>query len=162
MANTNLYLKLDGIDGESLDQDHVGWIELTGWSFGAHNAATFAVNQGGQAKQAQFTPFNVQKHCDKSSPILAKNVASGKHIHSGIVSCMKLNGDARVEYLKYEFKDLMVSSVVGTCGAQDDHVSESIDLVFAEFKMEYKLQNDKGSAAGTVDMGFNIQTSRVS
>jgi type VI secretion system secreted protein Hcp len=162
MANTNLYLKLDGVDGESLDKDHKGWIELTHWSFGAHNAATFAVGQGGQAKQAQFTPMNVQKHLDTASTTLFKNVASGKHIPKGTLSCMKLNGDARVEYLKIEMKDVMVSSVVGTCGAEDDHVSESVDLAFAEFKIEYKLQSDTGSAGGTYDMGFNIQTSQVS
>ena len=37
MAKTNMYLKLEGIDGESVDESHQSWIELNsfGWEVDA-------------------------------------------------------------------------------------------------------------------------------
>ena len=34
MAKTNIYLKLEGIDGESVDETHQGWIELANFTVG--------------------------------------------------------------------------------------------------------------------------------
>ena len=45
MAASNIYLKLDGLDGESLDEDHKDWIEVQNWSWGVDNPASFAVGQ---------------------------------------------------------------------------------------------------------------------
>jgi hypothetical protein len=60
MAQSNIYLKLDGLDGESLDDDHKDWIEVQNWSWGVDNPASFAVGQGGQATQAHIAAVNVQ------------------------------------------------------------------------------------------------------
>jgi type VI secretion system secreted protein Hcp len=161
MARTNIYLKLDGLDGESKDQDHTDWIEVDSWSWGVDNPASFAVGQGGQATQAHISSLNIMKTCDKSSVALFKNSTTGKHIKSGTLSCMKLDGDSRIEYLKVDFTDLMVASLQWSGAGEGNQVSESVSLVFAEFQQAYKLQQDTGSAGGNTDFGFNVQTSKA-
>jgi len=159
MAATNVYLKLKDIDGESQDKDHDGWIEVMSWSWGVDNPASFAMGQGGQSTQAHFGAVNIQKIMDKASVNLFKNSGTGKHIGDGILSCMKLDGDTRVEYFKVEFTNLMVSSVQWSGGGGEQATSEHVSLAFEEFKQTYQLQQDTGGGQGAVNFGFNVQSS---
>ena len=159
MAATNIYLKLDGIDGESVDKDHNNWIEIDSWSWGVDNPASYARGQGGQATQAHVASLNLVKHCDKSSVVLFQDCTTGKHIATGTLSCLKLDGDQRVEYLKIELTDVMVSSLQWSASGSEHLTHESVGLVFAQFKDTYKLQQDAGAAGGSTEFGFNIQKS---
>jgi type VI secretion system secreted protein Hcp len=161
MAQTNIYLKLDGLDGESLDQDHQDWIELDSFHWGVDNPASFAHGQGGQSTQAHVSSLDVVKRCDKSSVALKKACTTGKHISSGTLSCMKLDGDSRVEYLKVDLTDIIVSQFRWTGSGGDVQLGEHVSLHFAEFKTAYKLQQDAGSAGGNTDFGYNVQTSKA-
>ncbi len=161
MAKTNIYLKLEGIDGESVDETHQGWIELANFQWGVEAQATFEVGQGGQAKQSHIDKITGSKFCDKSTVVLWKNCTTGRHIPGGTISCMKLDGESRVQYLKIELKDIMVRKVEWK-GAADDLLQEDFELVFAEFKQTYTLQRDLGGAGGGREFGYNIQTARAS
>jgi len=160
MAQTNMYLKLDGLDGESLDDDHKDWIEIESFNWGVDNPSSFAQGQGGQSTQAHVASMDIVKRCDKASVTLKKNCTTGKHIASGTVSCMKLDGDSRVEYLKIDLTDIMVSNFQWTGSGGDVQMGESVSLVFAEFKTAFKLQQNAGSAGGATEFGHNIQTNK--
>jgi type VI secretion system secreted protein Hcp len=161
MAKTNIYLKLEGIDGESIDETHQAWIELNTFTWGVEAKATFEIGQGGQAKQSHINAISAEKSCDKATVILWKNCTTGRHIPRGTISCMKLDGETRVQYLKIDLTDIMVKAV-NWKGASEDILSETFDLVFAEFKQTYTLQRDLGGAGGGREFGYNIQTARAS
>jgi len=162
MAQSNIYLKLDGLDGEAADKDHKDWIEVESFSWGVDNPASFAIGKGGQATQAHIAAISVQKVCDKSSVAMFKACTTGKHIPKGTISCMKLDGDTRVEYLKIDLVDIMVSGLQWSGSGGEHLVHEHVSFVFAEFKEAYKLQEDKGSAGGNTDFGWKIQQSEAS
>jgi len=162
MAITNMFLKLNGLDGESMDEDHKDWIEVDSFSWGVDNPSSFAIGQGGQSTQAHISALNIQKHCDKASVSLFKASTTGKHIPDGTLSCMKLDGDSRVEYLKIDLTDIMVSGLQWSGSGGEHLVHEHLSLVFAEFKQSYNLQSDEGGAQGATDFGYNIQTSKAS
>jgi type VI secretion system secreted protein Hcp len=161
IGKTNIYLKLEGIDGESSDENHQGWIELQTFSWSVVAEATFEVGQGGQAKQSHIKEILGTKACDKATVILWKNCTTGRHIPKGTISCMKLDGETRIEYLKIELKDLMVKEIEWK-GVSEDIITEDFKLVFAEFKQTYTLQHDLGGAGGGREFGYNIQTARAS
>jgi type VI secretion system secreted protein Hcp len=75
---------------------------------------------------------------------------------------MKLDGDSRVEYLKIDLTDIMVSGLQWSGSGGEHLVHEHLSLVFAEFKQSYNLQSDAGGAQGATDFGYNIQTSKAS
>ena len=56
------------------------------------------------------TRLPARKLCDKSTVVLGR-VRLGRHIPGGTISCMKLDGETRVQYLKIELKDIMVKKV---------------------------------------------------
>jgi|SRR5690349_1521306 len=163
MAATNVYLKLEGINGESLDKDHEQWIEVDSFSWGVDNPSSFSIGQGGQATQAHISSLNINKHCDASSVTLFKASTTGKHIPSGTLECLKLDGDDRVTYLKVELTDIMVSGLQWSGSGGEHMVHEHCALVFAKFKQSYTLQQDTGSgASGATDFGYDVQKSEVS
>jgi type VI secretion system secreted protein Hcp len=170
MAQTNIYLKLDGIDGESLDEDHQGWIEIDSVAWRTSNDASYKIGDPGKAKggksQAQVGNITVTKPCDLSSVTLMRNCVLGSGIASGKIKFLKLKGSeaaegllgqTRVEYLRIELWKIMVSKVEYT-GATED-LKESVELKFTKFKEIYTLQkNVPGSASGGGDFGWDSET----
>ncbi len=157
-----MFLKLDGVDGESLDEKHTAEIEINSWGWGVDNPASFKVGQGGQSTQANFSAIHVNKICDKASVTLFKNCTTGKHIGSGKITCRKLDGDSKVDYLVIDLTDIMVANVSWSGSGSEQILHETVSLVFAEFKSTYQLQQDTGSAGGSTEFGFNIQSQKIS
>ena len=49
---TTAHIKFDGIDGESVDKDHKGEIEVQNWSWGVSNASPPAAGGGSAVGKA--------------------------------------------------------------------------------------------------------------
>lgn len=162
MARTNIYLRLQDIPGESIDKEHPGWIELESFSWEVHNDASFRTGQGGQASQGHVEKITATKICDQSSVTLFKNCTTGKHILNGEISCLKLDGENRIQYLHVKMDDIMIAKVHWDGRGEEAVLHETIELEFAEFHKKYKIQADTGGTEGHVDFKFNRQTSEAS
>jgi type VI secretion system secreted protein Hcp len=161
----DMFLKLDGIDGESIDDaspSHNNEIDIIGWSFGGTNPASFALGQGGQQSKPTFTEFNISKVCDKASVTLMRAMAGGQHIKSGKITCRKAIKDSdKLEFLVIELTDVQVTNIQWSGAGSEQFVHEAVSLTSAQFKASYKLQQDLGSAKGGVDLTYNLQTQKV-
>ncbi len=155
----DMFLKLEGIDGESTDHAHEDEIDVLSWSWQASNSGTMHIAKGGGAGKASFQDIQVVKYVDKATAGLLQAVATGKHIPSGTLTVRKAGGDEPVEYLVIELKSILVSSAQ-TGGSQgEERLTESITLNFGEFKVTYTPQDNDGSALAAVDFGYNIAKS---
>lgn len=63
------FLKIEGIPGESLDEQCKDWIEITGYSFGSYQSASVTASTAGGATSGRTTLSNLTltKMLDKSS-----------------------------------------------------------------------------------------------
>ena len=111
MAVPDIYLKIDGIDGEAQDQSHQNEIEILSFSFGVSNMGSGDVGLGSGSSRASLSDLSVMKHVDKASPGLFLACCTGKHLPTATLSVRKAGGDAPVEYLKYDLTEVYVSSV---------------------------------------------------
>lgn len=152
-----MFLKLEGIDGESLDEVHRGEIEIINWGWENTNTVKWDQNQGGQSTFVKVGELTVTKFCDKASPTLQQSCVTGKHIKRGIITCRKNDGEQKVEYLVVKLTDIMISKVHWEGDGGDQSLKEQIGISFAEFRIDYKLQNDMGNAGGMLGFGFNVQ-----
>ena len=75
-----MFLKLDGIEGESLDSVHTGEIEIKDWQWDTINTVKWDINQGGQSTKVDVQHVLLNKFCDKASVTLYQNCVTGKHI----------------------------------------------------------------------------------
>ena len=152
-----MFLKLEGIDGESLDSAHSGEIEIKSWGWVGTNDIRWDINQGGQSTKVKHENLTIEKVCDKASVTLHQACVTGKHIKNGTITCRKNDGDQKVEYLVIKLKDIMVGRMEWAGEGESQSLKEIVHLAFAEYRMEYKLQNDTGDAGGYKSFQFNIQ-----
>jgi len=152
-----MFLKLDGIEGESLDSVHTGEIEIKDWQWDTVNTVKWDINQGGQSTKVDVQHVLLNKSCDKASVTLYQNCVTGKHIKNGTITCRKNDGDQKVEYFILKMTDIMITKVHFEGDGGDQSLRENIGLSFAEFRMDYKLQNDTGNPGGSKSFQFNVQ-----
>ena len=101
----SMFIKLDGIDGESEDDDHEKWIDILSWSWGMSQSASTHIGGGGSNAQASVQDVSFVKWVDKSTPGLMHCCLSGKHIAKAELHCTKSGGD-KWEDLTHHFQDL--------------------------------------------------------
>ena len=102
----DMFLKLDGIKGESKDHKHKDEIHIESFSWGMNQTgATAPAAAAGPARSASTTS-RVTKFVDKSSPALMLHCCNGKHIPNGLITVRKA-GDKPLEYLKIKLTDIL-------------------------------------------------------
>ena len=151
----DMFLKLNGIKGEAADKARPEEIDVLAWSWGVSQSGTTHIAKGGGAGKANFQDISVTKWIDKSSPTLLQHCALGKHIPDGVLTVRKA-GDTPLEYIKIELKDIMITSVSTGGSGGEDRLTENISLNFAEFKVIYTEQTEKGGAGAAPEFGFDI------
>ncbi len=80
--NNDLFLRIDGVTGESADANHKGWINIDSFGWGASQAGNMSAGGGGGTGKVQFRDLDVQTRIDKATPAIMTFIASGKHINT--------------------------------------------------------------------------------
>jgi len=150
------FLSIDTVTGEATQANHVGWIEVFSFSWGASNPTTVGATSGGlSAGKVSVSSFNVMKKTEASSCSLFAACCAGQHFPTATVEMSKATGTSGQQqvYLKYTFTDVMVESVQwsGSTGG-DDTPTESLSLAFAQVAISYSKQ---GEADGTMTPAGN-------
>src|SRR5579862_4173505 len=109
MAQTDMFLKIDGIDGESQDDKHKNEIQINAYSLAAANAGAAGQAAGPKVGKAQIQDLSFDKVVDKSSPNLFINCCSGKPIPTVVLTVRKA-GEKAQEYLTITLTDSFISS----------------------------------------------------
>lgn len=152
----DMFLKLDGIDGESEDDKHAKSIDVLAWSWGMSQSGTTHVGGGGGAGKANFQDLSCTKWLDKSTPVLMQHCANGKHIKDGKLTVRKA-GETPLEYFILEMTELIVSSVSTGGSGGEDRLTENCSLNFREFQVTYQAQSSSGGKeGGPVKFAWNI------
>lgn len=151
----DMFLKLDGVKGESKDSKHKDEIHIESFSWGMNQTGTHGAGGGGGAGKVSVHDISVTKYVDKASPSLMLFCANGKHIKEGLITVRKA-GEKPLEYLKIKLTDILVSGVQ-QAGHGSDQLSENLTLNFAKFHVEYQEQKPDGSGQPAGEMGWDVK-----
>ena len=153
-----LFIKFDGVDGEANDKDHKSWSDLLSFSWGLHKAGAGATGQTRRRGVVTVEDVVITKEFDKASPKLAESVCSGKIFPKVELHDTATYGEGRATFLKYELKNVMVSShSIMAAGGGDAVPHESMSLNFAEVKQTYVEYDAKGGKKGNVEFGWKVE-----
>ncbi|MFH0730431.1 MAG: type VI secretion system tube protein Hcp [Pseudomonadota bacterium] len=152
----DMFLKVEGIKGESHDSAHKDEIDVLSWSWGATQSGTFSGGGGGGSGKVNFNDMSFTKYVDSSSHALLKHVATGKHIKEALLTVRKA-GDKPLEYVKLKMTDCLISSVQSGASGGEDRIMESISFNFAEFEYIYTPQKADGSGDSALPFKFSIK-----
>jgi type VI secretion system secreted protein Hcp len=149
--SADIFLKVDGIPGESVDSDHKSEIDVEAFTFNAKRS-------NGKTK---FSPFRVIKVYDASSPKLAAAAASGRHIKSAVLTFRRSADPSGVEFLTYKLSDVVVSSYQEGGANADDRtlgsLEDEIGLTPAKVQVTEKTVDADGNAGPAVTAAFDIK-----
>jgi type VI secretion system secreted protein Hcp len=157
MAAVDYFLKIDGIDGESIDSKHKGEIEVLSYSWGQQHEGSSGIGGGAARGKTVAGDVHFRKVVGKDTPNLFLACAEGDHKKTATLSCRRATGKGGQEvYLKIDLTDVFVSAHnILAHGGTDVIPFEEFTLNFASMKIAYKEQKADGSHAGDIVQGWN-------
>jgi type VI secretion system secreted protein Hcp len=155
------FVKIAGIDGESTDAKHKGWIELLSYSFGMSQPASAASATGGRtAERVNISDFHITKVVDKASPHLALACCDGRHIKDVKVELCEASQDKH-KYVEYVMENVIVSSYQPSGSGGGDKPVESVSFNFGKIKWEYVPLGQDGKPGTKVGpMGWDLEQNK--
>jgi len=154
-SHADMFLKIDGIEGESTDSKHKNEIELQSFSWGATQPGSAGHGGGAGVGKVQVHDFSFSKFFDKASPKLFEYCVTGKHTPKVVMTCRKAGGEQQ-EYLKVTMSEVIISSIHESGSEGSSLPSEQIALNFSKIEIEYKPQDEKGNLGGVVKSGWDL------
>ena len=151
----DMFLKLDGVNGESQDAKYKQSMELVGWGWGLSNTGSFHTATGGGTGKGICHDISISKLVDSASPLLIAACMSGKHITTATLVCRKAGG-AQVPYLTITLTNVLLSKYQTSSSSESPVQQETFSLNFAEYNVSYAPQSAQGSTAGNIESGWNI------
>ncbi|HEV8142445.1 MAG TPA: type VI secretion system tube protein Hcp [Methylomirabilota bacterium] len=148
----DVFMKIDAIAGESVDNKYKDWIDVVSFSWGATHSPT------GGAISAQDFSFVLK--IDKSSPLLFKYFSTAVKLDSAIIAVRKAGKDQQELFMEYKLTNVIISSFTpATRGASAPLPGPSTGVPGA-------IQSVVGATTGTsgdevAAAGFNFRPQAV-
>jgi type VI secretion system secreted protein Hcp len=152
----DIFLKINGIDGESQDSFHKNEIEVTNWGWRISQASNMHAGSGGGAGKATVDDLAFEHYLDRASPNLMKYCLTGKHINEATLVARKAGGNP-LEYMKITMTDVIVTLVQPSGSSSDERMREQVHISFSKVKQEYVVQNAQGGSGGAVTASYDIK-----
>lgn len=158
--SSNMFMKLDGIAGESTDNAHSGEFEIMSFNFSANQptSATRSTSGAATVERVYLSEFSVSKYLDIGTPDIIMYCCQGKPIKTITITCFRADAvsEKPVEYLKYELSDSIVSNY-SISGGPGDIPVENLSFNYAKITWNYIPQKESGGAAeGNKTAGWDL------
>ena len=157
----DMFLKLTGIDGESVDAKHKGEIDLLAWSWGLSESPPQTAGGGGGAGKVKAQDLSIQKLVDLASPLLLSYSAEGKHISDGTLTARQESKGAGQEFLVFKMTNVVVTSVSMAETSKDEvRPTETVMLNFAKLDFDYRSFKQDGSVNQEKSFRWDFSTNK--
>ena len=154
------YVKLGSIEGESIEPNHSGWINLLSVSQGiSRPLSAGASGSTRQRSSATLEDIALTKEVDKSTPKLAEAICTGVNFPKvEIHLCTSSEGGERIPYFKYELTNVRVTSY-SLAGATEGGTppSEQLTLNYEEIKWTYDELDKENKSKGAVETAWKVE-----
>ena len=149
---SDVFLKIEGIRGESTDDAHRDEIDVLAWSW--QMSATGSSHSGGS--RAIVRPLIVTKWVDIASPLIFLALLNGSHVPDATLVFRKA-GDQPLEYLKIKMYNVQFVNISPSGASGEDRLTESVALSFSRVCYEYTPQKVDGSADAAIEKCWDIE-----
>ncbi|WP_434779539.1 Hcp family type VI secretion system effector [Neisseria sp. Ec49-e6-T10] len=155
---TDMFLKVEGANGESKDSNHKDWTDIISFSWGAIQPGNATSGGGGGIGKVNFNDLQVLAKVDKSTPAILKFCATGQHVGKVEVSICKAGG-SQIEYAKITLEEVLVTAVVAN-GEADGGVAVQYSFQAAKVQQQYWEQTAQGGKGAESSMKYNIKENK--
>jgi type VI secretion system secreted protein Hcp len=156
-SGLDLFLKVDGVKGESRDDRHKEEIVILGYNWGMSQSSDGISGPGkaSGAQQVQPQDIVINKRFDKATPQLMSCCASGRLIPSATLA-LRRTGDTQ-DYLTIIMKRVTVKAITTGVTVNDQFPLDNLTLSFTEIEVKYLSQSEeKGGAPSETRWGWDF------
>jgi type VI secretion system secreted protein Hcp len=140
-THAGVYIKFEGVDGESLDTGHEGWIPILSFSQGMSRTESSDPDSDPRLPGTpKFDPITCTKKLDRSSPKLMAMTGRGRLIPTVVVDFTKANpkGLGSVTYMRIELVNVRIGHLrLAGKNSADTVPVENFSLNFEQIKATY-------------------------
>lgn len=153
------FAKYDGIDGESQDANHDKWIDVLSLDWGAHRPGGGATGQSRRRGAAIVEDMVITINYEKASPKLLEKCLKGEVVPKLEIELTATYGGSRATYLKYELRNVMVTSYQINASGNDEAGPPTVVVGnnFEEIKVTYTEYDDAGASRGNVETEHEVE-----
>jgi type VI secretion system secreted protein Hcp len=156
----DMFLKIDGIKGESTADKHKDEIDIMSFSWGVSQSGSFAAGSGAGAGKVQFQDISFTTRVSKASPLLFLGCATGEHIKEATLTARKA-GEKQQDFLVIKLNDILVSSYQTSGSSGSDALpTDSFSLNFAKIEYSYIPQKPDGSSDVAQRAGWDLKLNK--
>jgi len=169
-----IFLKLDGIDGESAVKGHAKEIEVFSYEQGIDQTVFHSGSGGGSSVgRASCTPVRFRKNVDVASIPMLLACAQGTSIKAAVFTFTR--GASGFAFYKVTLHNVLITHIVqraGTgsqypltfvaleAGAADNGFLDEVTLDYRKIEWEYRKQKPTGGLGATVKGGWDVAANR--
>ena len=159
----DVYLQIDGIKGESMDDKHKDWIECTSvtWGVKQPRSATASTGGGHTAERCEHEEVVIDKLADLSSPVLLQTCSAGKTVPKAKLEFMRADGQGeRIKYFEIELENVLIGAIKPKV-EEGAIIQEKVGLKFSKIKWKYTQQKVTGGAGGNTSGGWDLAANKI-
>jgi len=159
-ALADVFLLLEGIQGDSTDASHKYEIDILTYTQSFKNSVPDTTGGGGGTGKVTCGDVTVTKNIDKSSPLLIKAVTTGEHIKKAVLT-FRTVGKRDVEYYTVTMKDVLITSIDQTDQNNPARIFERVQINAAAFKFHFVPQDRAGAPGTPVEFEFDCKANKA-
>lgn len=148
---TDMFLKLEGITGESEDSAHADWIEIISWSH-SFSQPTSAVrsSSGATVEKANHSDLSITKYIDNATDAILTYCWNGNMIPTANIECFRADAESNtpIKYLLIEMEQVVVSNYSISAGGGDIPM-ENVSLSYGKVTYTYTQQKKADGTGGS-------------
>lgn len=156
-----MFVKFDGVDGESMDASHTNWIDVLSSRWGVAQASSASFGSGVTTGKANVDEFCFVKYVDKASASLWQKSLEGKSISKVEFHGCRIAGGKIEPYLMVTLENVVVSQIALEGSADSPRLMEEIRCSFTKMKAESKSQNVQGQLQAGGNMTWDIKKNQA-
>lgn len=158
---SNAFLKIDGVDGESTDANHTGWIDILSYNWQVSHTAAAGASFG----FPRVDDFCFDMKANKASPKLLLACANGKVFKFAILAVAGVvSSDGQVQdFLNYTFNNVVISSYQTglSQGGGDAFPVDHFCIAFGSVTIDYiKYSSEPGVGIQHYTVTWDLRTNK--
>ena len=153
----NIFAKYEGVPGESVDANHDEWSDVLSMEWGVESPTGPATGVSRRRGAPIIEDLVLTYLYDKSTPKLVEKLLKGEVIPMLEVELTNTWGDGGATYLRYELKNVMLTSYYINASADGGPPTVVVGNNFEEIKVTYTPYDDEGNSESDVEYTWKVE-----
>ena len=155
-AAVDMFLHIEGIEGESIDSEYRDSMDILAWSEGLSIPVTYDTGGGGAVGKANAQSINITKFIDSASPDLRFNLVRGELMPTASIIVRQSIADSSYEMFRIDLTDVRLESVSASAASGGDRPTENISLFFTKIRWIYTPVDQTGKPGNKIIRGWDF------